>query len=588
MQTPKEIAPSLSALKKAWQASWEDSLNIWSRYTRLREPCWCFDDQTAREQELSEGFAMIRLVDQAIIINLREVQAQGLAEYPLEILSHEIGHHILCPADLNDQARMIACMRRALPGKENQAGLIANLYTDLLINDRLERESSLRIDEVYQILLKSTPDNTDLWNFYVRIYEILWSLTRGTLVRGKITAKMEGDAYLGSRLVRVFRRQWLAGAGRFAALCLPYLETAIVVKDQGIGIWRDTLNAAAGGLPQGLTEINSDEIEGAIHPAFDPMISGDDSVAPPKAPQQPPEGAGTAGVGQHRQPHEYGQILKALGLPLDDHQIAVQYYRERARPHLVPFPSREMPENSEPLMEGLEPWTIGDPLEQADWQESIIYSPHVIPGLTTLQRTWGQTEGRETEKAPLDLDLYVDCSGSMPNPQVHVSFTTLAGTIVALSALRAGAQVQATLWSGFNQFDTTGGFIRDEDQILNILTGYLGGSTAFPLHVLRETYRQRAVQPRPTHILVISDLGVDTMFNDDELGNNGESIVTHAMETAGGGCTLALNIRSEWRQTYPPLVRAAALGMHIHAVNDWVELVKFAREFSRRNYGDSA
>ena len=42
---------------------------------------------------------------------------------------------------------------------------------------------------------------------------------------------------------------------------------------------------------------------------------------------------------------------------------------------------------------------------------------------------------------PLDLDLYVDCSGSMPNPQVNVSYLTLAGAIVALSALRAGARV---------------------------------------------------------------------------------------------------------------------------------------------------
>jgi hypothetical protein len=585
MQTPKKIVPSLLVIKNAWQASWEDSLKIWSRYTRLREPCWCLDDQTAREEGLSEGFAMIRLVDQSIVINLGEIQTQGLADFPVEIMSHEIGHHILCPADLNDQARLIAYTRRALPGRENQAGLVANLYTDLLINDRLKRESDLRMDQVYQILLENTPDNADLWNFYVRIYEILWSLPRGTLVRGKVTAKMEGDAYLGSRLVRVFRRQWLLGAGRFAALCLPYLETPVMVMGRGMGAWRDTRNAVEGGMPQGLTEIDAAEVEGAIHPAFDPRISGDDSVLPPKPIQSPPEGEGMAGLGQHRQPFEYGQILKALGLPLDDHRIAVQYYRERARAHLIAFPSREMPESREPLMEGLEPWTFGEPVEKADWQESVIYSPHVIPGMTTFQRTWGHMAGSESEKAPLDLDLYVDCSGSMPNPQVNISYTTLAGAIIALSALRAGARVQATLWSGANQFDTTGDFIRDEDRILSILTGYLGGSTAFPLHILRETYEQRAAKPRPTHILVISDLGVDTLFNEDERGNSGESIVTRALETAGGGCTLALNIRSEWRQTYPSLVRAANLGMHIHAVNDWADLVKFAREFSRRNYG---
>ena len=39
-----------------------------------------------------------------------------------------------------------------------------------------------------------------------------------------------------------------------------------------------------------------------------------------------------------------------------------------------------------------------------------------------------------------------------------ISYLALAGTILALSALRAGARVQATLWSGAGQFETTAGF----------------------------------------------------------------------------------------------------------------------------------
>ena len=97
-----------------------------------------------------------------------------------------------------------------------------------------------------------------------------------------------------------------------------------------------------------------------------------------------------------------------------------------------------------------------------------------IPGVTTLQRTWGDVEGAEPEKRPLDLDLYVDCSGSMPNPQAATSFLTLAGAIVAISAMRVGARVQATLWSGPRQFETTNGFTNDLDHVLRILTGYLG------------------------------------------------------------------------------------------------------------------
>src|SRR5262249_39657748 len=152
-------------------------------------------------------------------------------------------------------------------------------------------------------------------------------------------------------------------------------------------------------------------------------------------------------------------------------------------PFLVPFPSREIPESIDPLPEGLEPWDIGEALDAADWFQSVLHSPRVVPGMTTVQRIWGTTEGREPKREPLDLDLYVDSSGSMPSPQRITSYPALAGAILCLSALRAGARVQATLWSGARQFTTTGGFVRDAEVVLRVVTGFLGGGTAFPIHV---------------------------------------------------------------------------------------------------------
>ena len=72
----------------------------------------------------------------------------------MEILAHEIGRHVLAPATLTDHARCLSRMRRALPGLDAQAPMIANLYTDLLINDRLQRSAGLRMDEIYRRLGK--------------------------------------------------------------------------------------------------------------------------------------------------------------------------------------------------------------------------------------------------------------------------------------------------------------------------------------------------------------------------------------------------------------------------------------------------
>ena len=331
-----------------------------------------------------------------------------------------------------------------------------------------------------------------------------------------------------------------------------------------------------------------------MHPARDPELAGDDAVAddadvsPAGDEAAPPAAAG----GQAREPFEYGEILEAAGIRLTEHEAAVRYYRERARAHLVRYPSRRAPESVEPLPEGLEPWDVGDALDEVDWLQSVLVSPRIVPGVTTVRRVWGTMKGVEPRRVPLDLDLYVDSSGSMANPQQRVSYPALAGAVVCLSALRAGARVQVTLWSGTRQVMTTGAFVRDEGAILRVLTDYLGGGTAFPLHVLRDTYATRPSGSSPAHVLVLSDDGVTTMFANDERGQSGWDVTATALARAAGGGTLVLNLPVAWErmpgQVGADLRRAHAAGWGVHRVASWNDLLAFAREFSRRAYADDA
>jgi hypothetical protein len=247
------------------------------------------------------------------------------------------------------------------------------------------------------------------------------------------------------------------------------------------------------------------------------------------------------------------------------------------------------------MPEGLEPWDFGHPLDSADWIQTVLQSPKVIPGMTTVQRVWGTTEGTLPKRVPLDLDLYVDSSGSMPNPQQLTSYPALAGAVLCLSALRAGARVQATLWSGKNQVTSTPGFVRDEEIVLRVLTGYYGGGTAFPIHALRDTYASRRIEAGPAHILVISDDGVSTLFDQDEQGNSGWDVSANALERAGGGGTFVLNLPVNWdvvgagRGPLAAIRRARdTQGWQVHRVANWEELIEFARQFSRLRYGGAA
>lgn len=551
------------SLADEWRTRWPDALRAWGPFITLHDPTMFTSEEAAHKAGLTDSFAAFSLYDREVMINLDAVRQLGLADLPLEVLAHEVGHHVLCPADLTDKARLLVRVRRGLPGLEEHAPMIQNLYADLLINDRLMRGRGLRMAEVYRRVRGSTDP---LWTFYQRVYEILWALPAGTLAAGQVDDAMEGDAQLGAKLARVYATDWLAGAGGFAALCLRYLSESAPPKLLCVSMVNQDEQ-----IP-GLTRI--DDPGKVLHPALDPRVN---EFAEP---EQAPEPSTTS---QYREPFEYQQILKQLGLDLTAQEAAARYYRERALPHLVPFPVTRRPPSTEPLPEGLGTWDVGEPLEAVDWLATTLRSPVVVPGVTTVQRLAGTAEGDDRDEHPVDLDIYVDSSGSMPNPTTWVSYLTLAGAILALSALRVGARVQVTLWSGTNQFTCTDGFVRDERAILGVLTGFFGGATAFPLHVLRNTYRDRT---RPTHIVVISDDGVDTMFRPtDELGTPGAAIAAAALSAAGAGGTLLLRLYNE---TSRHAIAALAPDWHIHRVTDWEDLVAFAAEFSRRTYERSA
>ncbi len=592
---------SPSDLKARWENAWPQALAAWSRYTQLSPPLLCETREAARSENLTGSFAMIRLQDQVIVVDLPHATECGIADYAVEILAHEIGHHVLAPATLTDHARCLARMRRALPTLEAQAPMVANLYTDLLINDRLQRSAGLRMGEIYQRLGRRAADAPPpgaVWTLYLRIYELLWSLPRGSLGGGPTNDALEGDAWLGMRLVRSYAGDWLAAAGKFAALLLPHL-----VEDQqsaeDFSALHDTRVAGAQGIPDGLTDASADEGD-ISHPSLDPRITGldpsDEAVLKKEAPLPPLPTR--PGGGQQRQPFEYAEILRAAGWPGTDHDAAIAYYRELSQRHLVRYPRRPAPDSAEPQLEGLEPWEIGDPLDECDWFQSILQSPRIIPGLTTVRRVYGTTAGNEPRREPLDLDLYVDSSGSMPNPAAQLSYPALAGAIIVISALRAGARVQATLWSGKHQFQTTPGFIRDETAILRVLTAHYGGGTQFPLHVLRDTFSPRRADERPVHVLSISDDGVTTMFNDpDERGRSGWDLCAQALQKGRGGGTLALNIPTDWErsahsyhQNLASTLRRARdeQAWQIHAVPTLEGLVAFAHAFSRQKFGPAS
>jgi hypothetical protein len=583
-----------------WEQAWPQAMACWSPYLKLGAPKLCLSTKESQKAGLQGSFAAIRLDNQRIVIDLEQVRTYHIEEYSTEVLAHEIGHHMLAPGTMTDHLRCLARIRRGLPTLEQHVPMIANLYTDLLVNDRLQRSAGLRMDQVFRALIDTSSVPNRLWTLYLRIMEELWDLEPHELGSGETDDRLDGDAWLGARVIRVYAADWIDGAGRFAALILPYLaEDADALKDSDRH--GDTISAGAGSAPSGLAGLDDGEVNGSMHPSKDPRIVGDQVPTSRRTEEEVAKGG--TGPGQCRPPYEYAQILRDAGMELSDLDAAAMYYRELALPHLVPFPRRLAPPVSDPLPEGLEPWALGDPLDDLDWFQSVMVSPTVFPGLTTVQRVWGNSEGSDPAEQPVDLDIYVDSSGSMPDPTTTLSYPALAGAIVCLSALRAGSAVQATLWSGPGQVLTTDGFIRDPNRILRVLIGYFGGSTQFPLGVLRDTYDPSRVLRRNVHLLQISDEGIDTMVAENDLRNDDGWSARQAMKRGGGGGTMVLQLYAPLdpkpqTRDVPTVANSEFLdssfntirnlrdveGWRVYDVQTLEELLGFARSFAKEHY----
>jgi hypothetical protein len=239
-----------------------------------------------------------------------------------------------------------------------------------------------------------------------------------------------------------------------------------------------------------------------------------------------------------------------------------------------------MPKALEPVPEGVDSWDIGSPVQAIDWTESMVRSPVVIPGVTTMERTYGDAQGEESEKAPMDVYIGIDCSGSMMNPACGLSYPVLAGTVIAVSALRAGARAMACLSGEPGKYTQTDGFTRDRNAILGTLVGYLGTGYAFGIGRLRDTFVESDALQRLTHILVVSDTDMFMMLDKE----NGWETARAAVARAGAGGTFVLEMSPEGHGSQLDAIRG--IGWDVYCVSSQEELVAFAAAFSRAHYGD--
>ncbi len=595
-------APSqelVNEARAAFEAAWPSALSVFSPYTRLPEPILCANYAEEVAEGLEGSFAMIRMRDERIVIGLEQIAALGLAPHAHAILAHEVGHYVHAPGTLREHVRLHDRMRRTLSdGLGRYTGLVSNLYTDLLLNDRLQRDRLAEIAAVYRALRPA--EASDLWAVYLRAYERLWLLPPCSL-GPEPSLDGQADADLIARVVRHFRDDWLTGAASFALVVEPYLGR-LRSDEPATAPWLDTAatSVGEGAIPEGLIEDDFDPLD-VPHPAMDERlheVAGtlDDEEGDERAEGRAPDASSRSAASRSargdgrvdrrkvvRSPAQWIELLAAVGVRRDGKELVARYYRELALPHVIPFPTERVERAGDPLPEGLDPWEPGGPLESIDWLESLLRSPLVVPGVTTVERSYGIAEGGEPERRPPDLYLGIDCSGSMGNPAYQLAYPVLAGVVLLLSALRAGASVMVCLsgeWQGSGKFTQTDGFIRDEAALLAKITDYLGTGASFGLPRLATTFGPQFRRDRPVHVVVISD---SDLFGEIGGTRDGWAIAKRAVAQARGGASAVLRI-APVPYYDDSLASLRGAGIEPHLVASEEELVTFARAFARKTY----
>ncbi|QIH37585.1 hypothetical protein G7A72_01645 [Flavobacterium sp. Sr18] len=569
-----------------WRSYWKQAKLEWNPLLRLQEPIWCLSHQDAKKEGLSGSFAMIRLTDHRIVINLEEIVERGISDYAIEILAHEIGHHIFTPANLYDNAILLNRIRFALPGIEDRAPMVSNLYADFLINDKLQRINKLRMSKVYQAI--NSEDNfSEFWTLMMRTYEYLWRLNRGELATNLSfhSKKIDADASLLASLVRSYSKNWIHGGGRFAVMVYPYLMDDKTFQDarKKILILLDAEDAGAGVMDiSGMTELDLEGYDEVIDMRKEALgLQEGEGVKSDSLGSEKNELGGQGPRNGYMDPGNYIDLMKQVNPKADEQRLINAYYKEIALPHLIDFPV-EISENvSLDLPEGLETWDIGDPIEEVDWLQSAILSPALIPGLTTQKRTYGSDSDNSIAENPLNVYIGIDCSGSMMNPKQNFSWPVLAATIIGLSALRAGASVMGCLSGEPGDYLETDGFITDETDLLTTLTSYLGTGYAYGIERLRKPFEQEST--KKSHIVIVTDNDIFSMLDSDtQTKQTNWELAELALKNAGGHGTMVLHSHPDYNKDF--VIRLKKMGWKVYYVTNETELLRFASEFSQQNY----
>jgi hypothetical protein len=430
---------------------------------------------SAKQAPENEPLAYIDLVRRQVFVNFELLSSMGAAESLTAVLAHEIGHHVRFPHTLGWDAELRALEQRLIPGLKQS---LTNLFFDLQVNEVVGRTHAEALCAVYRGFLRVRPDVpvSPLFFFYLALYEELWARLPGDLVPEAQLGPME-EAFPGHRAeAKMFVQTFYALPDmrlQFLYFCATFIR--FIDKPDGVGF----VIPLAGDVPLP----DEGDLDAAVHgggrweDALEEAkergwLSGthDTKDLDPLAT--------IARVTEHLPGQGGGKLRRAL---------VGRHYRRLVDQHVLKLPSA--PSRPEPYLRTTpEAWEYGDDPSQIDWTLTVLSQGH-LAAVAPLRRELEADVPPPSELGVPAVEIYLDTSGSMPNPQNQLNAMTLAAQVLSATALRKRATVRGIVYSDGKP--AVSPWMYDEETARDFLLHYIGGGTMFPFHVLTELSQER-------------------------------------------------------------------------------------------------
>jgi hypothetical protein len=521
---PVPIIGGSDELAGAVAEAWPKAQEFWSRFLLLGAPV----DGTA-----SGSVAQIDLGTRQVALDLKLIRKKGLCDCLEGILAHEVGHHVRYPGTLAVHARMRMLERSLLPLKQYT---LTNLFTDLMINDALRPQFGDQLCRVYRSFASDYNWRADpAFVFYLAVYEERWGLEPGSLMGATCAAEFAQE-YPGSRAEAQVLGQNLFALGPNVYTQFLYFVSVVAKYTVLNG---DQEPTAADPYSCGCGEPSADDWADALTP------DGREREAIGRAREEGWISKQTA----ERMTDEQASDRRVAALPgFGEHdatrvpEVMAAYYRQQAeRFFLKPPPQLRTGEATTPTT--IEEWEPGDAPRDIDWGATLLQRGELLGAAMPLKRQRvAEAEGWEVPLWQPRIEVYLDVSGSMPDPRVTRNAMTLAAQVLITGAIRAGGWARATLYS--NAPVQYREWCRSETELSKFLMHYIGGGTNFPFHLLRESVHECA-HDQPIRV-VITDHDFDTNYK-SHAGN--ASTVTEAIAHSPH-FILMLHADPSWTEAY--------------------------------------